>query len=106
MLTWLRKRGVAAMDGRLQRVLGDPRPPDPEVRCGGCRRRPFQIAEYVELAEAELGSDPSPSADEIDSLVKLDEGTFNPETNRFLCTEDYIRAGMPTNSDGTPWRCP
>ncbi len=36
--------------------------------------------------------------------VRREEGTYNPETNRFACDECYIRIGMPTRPGG--WKAP
>jgi hypothetical protein len=93
--------------GPLRRVLGDlalRAPKEDAPKCGGCRRRPFQIPEYVEAATAELGSDPDPTPEEIDAWLRVSEGTFNPATNRYLCTECFLRAGMPVSPQG--WKCP
>lgn len=87
--------------GLLRKVLGDPdlrKVRESEPTCGACRRKPSQIAEYIDAAGQEEMSETM--------YVVHNEGTFNPKTNRFLCTEDYVRAGMPTNDDGTPWQCP
>lgn len=100
-----RDQYVEPQSGRLQLVLGSPRAKDPEVTCGGCRRRPYQIPEYVEAASQQTSASlASPQA--MDRYVQGNEGTFNPETNRFLCDECYVRAGTPSNQDGTPWTCP
>lgn len=36
--------------------------------------------------------------------VRDEEGTYNPETNRFACDACYIAIGMPAGPDG--WRAP
>ncbi|MDD9148130.1 hypothetical protein OYT88_06160 [Sporolactobacillus sp. CQH2019] len=64
------------------------------VRCAGCGERPEQIPEYRDRAREEPES--FNSAQEV---VLLDEGTFDPNTRLFLCTDCYIKAGMPLNSD-------
>lgn len=36
--------------------------------------------------------------------VRAEDGTYNPETNHFLCDDCYMRAGMPSSPNG--WKCP
>ena len=36
--------------------------------------------------------------------VRSEEGTYNPDTNRFACDGCYIAIGMPAGPDG--WRAP
>ena len=57
------------------------------VQCRECRRKPEEIPEYVEMAEVEGYS----SAEE----AARTDGTFNPLTEQFYCTECYIEVGMP-----------
>jgi hypothetical protein len=59
------------------------------VRCRGCDRRPHEIPEYVKLAK-ERGGGITPAG-----IVAIEEGTYNPRTHAFWCTECYIKAGMP-----------
>lgn len=62
----------------------------------GCGRYASQIPGLGEFAEdANLSR-----AD----YVRREEGTYNPDTNHFLCDACYITAGMPTSSTG--WKCP
>lgn len=123
---WRRRRDqfVEPRSENLRTVLGSARPPDAEIRCGGCRRRPHQIPEYLdaipelnEPAKVEVLDrrrfrlvEDEPILRKVERLadewIRRNEGTFNPETNRFLCSEDYVRAGMPTNADHSPWKCP
>jgi hypothetical protein len=65
-------------------------------RCIKCKRTPDMIYEYVEGAE-EMSVTP-------DVYVRVEEGTYNPETERFACTNCYIEMGMPTAPQG--WRAP
>lgn len=62
--------------------------------CMGCGKRPGEIEEYVDLAKLEKMT---PAA-----YVQEEEGTFNPESGKFACTDCYIRMGMPTAPGG--WR--
>ena len=68
--------------------------------CQGCFKPADQIDEYVEAAGQE-GKTP-------DHYVMTDEGTYNPENGHFLCTECYIKAGMPASPPGSRygWKCP
>ena len=85
------------------------RPRDPVPMCGGCRRRPHAIPEYVEAAES-MSEDLASVRDRfgleqaMSAYVRRHEGTFNPETNRFLCDECFVKAGNPSTADG--WQCP
>lgn len=63
-------------------------------RCMKCKRTPDMIEEYVEGA-AEMGVTP-------DVYVRVEEGTYNPDKERFACTDCYIEMGMPTAPQG--WR--
>lgn len=61
--------------------------PSPRIRCAGCGEIPEKIPEYKNLARINQ----IPPAE----VVKRYEGTYNPKTHRFLCSECYIKAGMP-----------
>ena len=68
------------------------------VICTGCNRRPDQIEEYLEaVEEGEHNETP-------EEYVKAEEGTYNPENGHFLCTDCYIKAGMPSSPYG--WIAP
>ena len=60
--------------------------------CAGCNKHPDQIEEYVEMA-ADCGMTP-------DAYVRAEEGTYNPSSGRFLCTECYVNQGMPSSPAG------
>ena len=62
----------------------------PEPRCRGCGKPPSQLAEYVERYKEDAQWFDSPA-----DIVRRDEGTYNRETNSFLCTTCYYRRGMP-----------
>lgn len=64
--------------------------------CIGCNRTPPEISEYVEYAAYE-----EMTPDEF--VIEL-EGTYNSGNGHFLCTECYIKAGMPSSSHG--WKAP
>ena len=61
-----------------------------------CGRTPSQIEEYKVLARADKMNP--------DEWVIAEEGTFNPKTNHFACTDCYIKLGQPTAPNG--WKCP
>lgn len=68
----------------------------PEPLCTGCNKRPEELDEYIEAAaDAEM----SPTA-----YVRAEEGTYNPENGHFLCTDCYVKAGMPSSPRG--WIAP
>jgi len=60
-----------------------------------CKRSPSQIEEYVR----NMDDDPDP-----DRYVIENEGTYNPESGHFACTDCYIKLGMPSSPRG--WRAP
>ena len=60
------------------------------VRCKICGKKPNEINEYIERAKYE-----SEYFDSPEDVVIQDEGTFNPLTGLFYCTECYIKVGMP-----------
>jgi len=64
--------------------------------CVGCRKRPEEILEY---SKDSTGTDLEPAA-----YVAQEEGTFNRSNGHFLCTDCYIRQGMPVASGG--WIAP
>jgi hypothetical protein len=64
--------------------------------CIGCNKRPDEIEECVEIAKEE-GMTP-------DDFVRNEEGTYNGANGHFLCTDCYIRAGMPSSPYG--WFAP
>jgi hypothetical protein len=56
------------------------------MKCKICGKQPHELEEYVEMAEVE-GCTP-------EEYAKTD-GTYNPETDLFYCTDCYIKVGMP-----------
>jgi hypothetical protein len=67
--------------------------------CIGCGKKPDEIAEYVEASKPRNFGGRGCAPDEY---VRREEGTYNPETNRFACTSCYIDMGMPT-APGRGW---
>jgi hypothetical protein len=65
-------------------------------QCQGCGKVPDQLLEYQEPARE---NEVTP-----DEYVAAEEGTYNRENGHFLCTECYIKAGMPSSPRG--WVCP
>lgn len=76
----------------LAGVSGDPDRPI----CVGCHKIPEEIHEYL---PEYTGSNLEP-----DEYVKREEGTYNRSNGHFLCTDCYIKAGMPTSPHG--WKAP
>lgn len=56
--------------------------------CKICKRQASKIEEYIQLAK-ECGYKT------VDECVENEEGTFNPDTRKFYCTECYIKIGQP-----------
>jgi hypothetical protein len=67
-----------------------------KIICVGCLKRPSDLEEYAQLA-AEEGMTP-------DEYVRSEEGTFNVKNGHFLCTDCYVKAGMPSSPSG--WVAP
>ena len=57
------------------------------MMCKVCGKAPEEIDEYIDM-----GNDAEMTPEEF---VRQEEGTFNPETGMFYCTECYIKIGMP-----------
>lgn len=70
--------------------------------CFRCGKTPEELAEYIDGAE----NDPStPDAHETPTeWMKNNDGTYNPSTRHFCCTECYIAIGMPSSPRG--WKAP
>lgn len=64
--------------------------------CVGCGKAAEDIAECRNEAAVE-GLTPA-------EWVQYNEGTYSSHTNRFACTECYIRMGMPSSPGG--WKAP
>jgi hypothetical protein len=64
--------------------------------CIGCNKQPEELEEYIEAAE---DHEISPT-----EYVKQEEGTYNSLNGHFLCTDCYIKAGMPSSPTG--WKAP
>lgn len=76
---------------------------DPQVICFRCKQRPEQIMEYVIAAKEwtwDAGHEVTPT-----HYVVHEEGTYNPETGHFACTECYIAIGQPT-APPPGWKAP
>ena len=61
-----------------------------KLKCPYCDREPVNIPEYVQGAEME---EMTP-----EQYVKSEEGTYCKKHNLFVCTDCYIRIGMPLNN--------
>jgi len=66
----------------------------PEMpRCRRCGKRPIELdGEYEAIDGHEPGS---LSAEEVDEIVRSEEGTYNEDTGGFWCTGCYIEIGTP-----------
>ena len=58
-----------------------------EYKCKVCGRRPDEIQEYIDEASYERITP--------EQYMIQEEGTFNPKTGLFYCTDCYIKIGMP-----------
>jgi hypothetical protein len=68
---------------------------DEELICVGCAKHPSQLVEYVEAARAE----PEEYEGAADYCWR-EEGTMNHSNGHFLCTDCYVKAGMPSSRRG------
>lgn len=66
--------------------------------CTGCNKRASEIEEYIEAARD--------SGISVDDYVKEEEGTYNHENGHLLCTDCYIKAGMPALPYPARWVAP
>jgi hypothetical protein len=58
------------------------------MECKVCGRKPGDIEEYVDMAKE--NGEPI-----TEGFMTREEGTYNPATKQFYCTECYIKIGMP-----------
>jgi hypothetical protein len=72
---------------------------EPVVQCFRCKKTPEEIPEYQLGKWWDEGDFESPT-----DYCKKEEGTYNPESKQFACTDCYIAIGMPTSRAG--WRAP
>lgn len=63
------------------------------MKCVGCHKTPGELLEYSELAIAE-------GYDTAEQAMIAEEGTYNPVTGAFACTDCYVRMGQPTSDKG------
>lgn len=82
--------------------MPDPLPSEPpfsgEPVCFNCHKTPDQLPEYSrEMIDY-------PQSWTTADYVRFEEGTYNPNVNRFCCTSCYIEIGMPTAPQG--WKAP
>jgi hypothetical protein len=69
--------------------------------CFRCLSVPDDLKEYQPGEFWAEGEYESP-----DDYVRQCEGTYNPVTNRFACTECYIEIGMPSSAGYPGWKAP
>ncbi len=61
------------------------------MKCFGCGRIPDEIFEYREMADFNDCTS--------EQIVVDEEGTFDPETKYFTCTDCYFDFGLPTRHE-------
>lgn len=71
-----------------------------EPYCFRCGKPASSFPEYDYSVREGFEVDGADRAD----YVRSEEGTYNPDTNRFACDECYIALGMPSGPNG--WRAP
>lgn len=60
-----------------------------KICCKGCGKTPSDLLEYRILSEENGYSSP-------EEACEKEEGTYNPDTGLFYCTDCYTKAGCPT----------
>lgn len=66
--------------------------------CIGCNKSADEIEEYIESAkESEMT---------VEQYIREEEGTYNPENGHFVCTDCYIKMGMPSKPYPEKWIAP
>lgn len=73
---------------------------DGEPYCFRCGKPASSFREYRIMAADGFGNE------DAATYVREDEGTYNPETNRFACDECYIAIGMPSTNTIEGWKAP
>ena len=73
---------------------------DGEPYCFRCGRPASSFPEYWEQPTSRADGGTGTEAD----YVRREEGTYNPETDRFACDACYVAIGMPAGYDG--WKAP
>lgn len=67
-------------------------------RCFVCGKTAEELEEYVECAaENEMT---------VAEYVAEEEGTYNPESGNFACSDCYIAIGMPSLPAPYQWKAP
>lgn len=58
------------------------------IICKGCGKKASELSEYITMAKEN-------NYKSAEDFVINEEGTYNPNTGLFYCTDCYIKAGMP-----------
>lgn len=66
--------------------------------CTGCNKPANEIDEY------KFGAEENDMT--VEDFVREEEGTYNPTNGHFLCTDCYIKAGMPSLPYPQTWVAP
>lgn len=90
--------GMASPDPRVVADAEQDRIADGEPYCFRCGKPASSFPEYWEHPDTDL------DVEDAAGYVRREEGTYNPDTNRFACDGCYIAIGMPAGPDG--WRAP
>jgi hypothetical protein len=74
----------------------------PKPVCCRCRKTPWELDEYRSAAAENLVSLDALTEEVVNDYVRDNEGTLDPRTGWFACTDCYIKLGQPTGPTG--WR--
>lgn len=78
---------------------------DGEPYCCRCGKPASSFEAYDAHIEPEGVDYPNAPKSRADA-VREEEGTYNPDTNRFACDACYIAIGMPADNEAGGWRAP
>lgn len=66
-----------------------------ELQCLECKKHPEDIREYRDALLDDGWEDCQIDDSDIQQFVIKNEGTYNPLTHKFWCTNCYTKLGMP-----------
>lgn len=73
---------------------------DGEPYCFNCGKPASSFEIYKTMSADGFGNE------DAAAYIREDEGTYNPETNRFACDGCYIAIGMPSTNTIEGWKAP
>lgn len=74
---------------------------DFNIRCAVCKKRPHEI-EGCDNSARQCWAIPKDEPVNTDLFIAKEDGSFNEDSQLFVCDACYIRIGMPSHAD-TRW---